>query len=204
MEFPDLGVQCHRADCGELDFLPFRCGYCEQKFCEAHWKVDAHQCPRRDRVVDRRVPNCPICQEIVSLGANEDPDTAVDRHIRLGCRRGAAKDQRKPAKKPNGCTFRRCAQKPLVIDVCSGCTQRFCIRHLHADVHDCKGPPRTQAAAAAASPLGGGDMLSIFAGKRTNPTPTPAAKAALGSKRPPPAPRRPKPKLKPDTGCICA
>ncbi|KAJ2801379.1 hypothetical protein H4R21_002810 [Coemansia helicoidea] len=203
MEFPDLGVQCHRSDCNALDFLPFRCDYCTNKFCEAHWKVDGHQCPRRDRIVDRRVPNCPVCQQIVSLGPHDDPDTAVDRHIRTGC--GRRQGAQKPAKRPGGCVFRRCAEKPLVIDTCPRCTQRFCIKHLHADVHDCKGrgSPAPAKPAAGAGWAGVGDSLSIFAGKRT---PTPKAASQTGATTPAAAAAtKAKPKAaRKDSVCICA
>ncbi|PIA19123.1 hypothetical protein COEREDRAFT_21462, partial [Coemansia reversa NRRL 1564] len=139
MEMPDIGVQCHQRDCRALDYLPFTCQYCQKQFCEAHWKADKHSCPKRDLIVDRRVPSCPICQKVISLGPNEDPDTVVDRHINAGCdgKRNTARKQT-PVRKPNGCTFKRCTLKSLVIDTCPGCRQRFCITHLHADVHECQ------------------------------------------------------------------
>ncbi|KAJ2700171.1 hypothetical protein H4R19_005490 [Coemansia spiralis] len=199
MEFPELGVQCHRSDCNELDFLPFRCDYCTHKFCEAHWKVDGHQCPRRDRVVDRRVPNCPICQQIVSLGPNEDPDTAVDRHIRTSCGRRRQDAQKPAAKRPTGCVFRKCAEKPLVIDTCPQCAQRFCIKHLHADVHDCtkRGSSAPARSAAGAGWAGLGDPLSMFANKRT-PTPKAASRPAAA------AAAKTKVARKKDSVCVCA
>ncbi|KAJ1740033.1 hypothetical protein LPJ68_004139 [Coemansia sp. RSA 1086] len=74
MEFPELGEQCNLKDCRTLDFLPFT---------DEHWKVDQHNCPRKDLIVDRRVPSCPICQQVISMGPNEDPDAVKDSYGEL-------------------------------------------------------------------------------------------------------------------------
>ncbi|KAJ2720730.1 zinc finger, AN1-type domain [Coemansia sp. Cherry 401B] len=188
MEFPDLGEQCNLRDCQELDFLPFTCQYCKKRFCEAHWRAADHSCARKDLIIDRQVPNCPICQQVVSLGPNEDPDTAVDRHISRECGQQRVRNAAKP--KSNGCAHKRCKNKPIAFGTCPECTQRFCIPHLHVSDHEC-------ARRAASAPVGSvrSDMFSVFAPKRTA---TPRS-GAPGSGRPVASTKT---KTK-DTGCIC-
>lgn len=44
MEFPELGDHCSLDDCNELDFLPFKCQYCNQVFCRLHCQPLQHHC----------------------------------------------------------------------------------------------------------------------------------------------------------------
>lgn len=141
MEFPDLGKQCAKSDCQQLDFLPFKCGYCQKSFCEAHWKVLQHSCPRQDLIRDRRVPDCPLCGEIISMGPHEDPNTVVERHIRAGkCRTNRAASEQPPQKsrgEEGWCGYRKCKDKPLVLVECSYCRNKYCLKHRFEGDHEC-------------------------------------------------------------------
>uniref|UniRef100_A0A0E0M0S6 AN1-type domain-containing protein n=1 Tax=Oryza punctata TaxID=4537 RepID=A0A0E0M0S6_ORYPU len=44
--FPDLGAQCDREDCNQLDFLPFDCDGCGKTFCAEHRTYRDHGCAR--------------------------------------------------------------------------------------------------------------------------------------------------------------
>jgi len=45
MEFPDLGQQCARKHCAQLDFLPLECAHCHLVFCKEHHPPSDHECP---------------------------------------------------------------------------------------------------------------------------------------------------------------
>jgi len=44
MELPTLGKQCNAAMCGQLDFLPILCKFCELVFCKNHFQPSIHHC----------------------------------------------------------------------------------------------------------------------------------------------------------------
>jgi hypothetical protein len=53
---------CAFPDCGQLDFLPFKCG-CGQTFCLEHRTAAAHNC--KATVPDcKQVIVCPICAQV--------------------------------------------------------------------------------------------------------------------------------------------
>ena len=55
----EVGKQCSDPSCLLVDFLPFKCHHCELSFCQDHFKVDAHKCPKYDESKYNRVaPNC--------------------------------------------------------------------------------------------------------------------------------------------------
>ena len=55
----EIGKQCSHQSCLLVDFLPFKCQHCELAFCQEHFKVEAHQCPKYDEGKHNRVaPNC--------------------------------------------------------------------------------------------------------------------------------------------------
>ncbi|KAI7825781.1 hypothetical protein BX661DRAFT_184155 [Kickxella alabastrina] len=45
MELPNVGENCAVEGCGHLDFLPVKCGFCDQHYCSKHGNADAHACP---------------------------------------------------------------------------------------------------------------------------------------------------------------
>lgn len=52
---------CAWPDCGQLDFLPFKCG-CGQTFCLEHRTAAAHKC--RLAGESKQVIVCPICAQV--------------------------------------------------------------------------------------------------------------------------------------------
>lgn len=44
MEFPELGKNCDKVGCNDLDFLPIKCQYCQKYFCTKHFLPQDHQC----------------------------------------------------------------------------------------------------------------------------------------------------------------
>ncbi|KAI8324878.1 hypothetical protein GQ54DRAFT_284083 [Martensiomyces pterosporus] len=162
MEFPDLGKNCTRKDCNRLDFLPFKCQYCKRPFCENHWKVEQHDCPQKHLVVDMRVPDCPLCGAVVSLRRGEDPNIAVDAHIRAGCKMVSSTP---PAYKSNACAYKRCHDKVLVLTKCPYCQLSFCLKHRFEGDHDCT-RRGSSAPPAANGPKTGGMLKNIVPMKK--------------------------------------
>ena len=54
MEFPELGKNCTKEDCKELDFLPIICQFCKKPFCSKCFLPADHQCAvYKDKKVDK-------------------------------------------------------------------------------------------------------------------------------------------------------
>lgn len=54
-----VGKQCSHPSCSLVDFLPFKCQHCEDSFCQEHFKVEDHVCPKYDaNKHDRIAPSC--------------------------------------------------------------------------------------------------------------------------------------------------
>lgn len=61
MALLSVGQSCSKKspDCGVVDFLPYKCDYCEDKFCEEHRFPESHNCEKYDaNAVDRRALQC--------------------------------------------------------------------------------------------------------------------------------------------------
>ncbi|KAJ2690995.1 hypothetical protein IWW39_000354 [Coemansia spiralis] len=186
MEFPDIG---------------------RHAFCESHWKVDQHNCPKKHLVVDRRVPDCPLCGEVISTSVGENPNAAVDRHISTVCAKnpGATRPAR-PAAKPsnannNGCALKRCKDKTIVFAECPYCRLKFCMKHRFEGDHECT----KRAASAPPASTGFASMINTDAlsskmrplfGNSASPSAASTATAARNRK-----PARPASKTK-DSGCV--
>lgn len=61
-----IGTQCADPLCRLVDFLPFKCPHCSQSFCQEHYKVEAHKCPKYDESKHNRV--APDCAYPIPLG----------------------------------------------------------------------------------------------------------------------------------------
>lgn len=104
----EVGKQCLHPSCLLVDFLPFKCHYCELSFCQEHFKADAHKCPKYDESKYNRVaPNCmsdPIgsiicilthmpfsiylgllCNIPVAVPPGQDPNIRMDIHLEKEC-----------------------------------------------------------------------------------------------------------------------
>ncbi|KAJ3121982.1 zinc finger, AN1-type domain [Nowakowskiella sp. JEL0407] len=134
MELPSLGTQCKISTCKQLDFLPFKCNFCKETFCQDHWKVSAHSCPNPP--LDARAPICPVCNKAVPVNKGEDPNRRVYDHIAAGC--PTPETSTTGIAYSNRCTYPGCKQKELIPIVCKGCNQKFCISHRLDTDHNCK------------------------------------------------------------------
>ncbi|PWA00071.1 hypothetical protein BB558_003883 [Smittium angustum] len=105
MELPHVGEHCSNKDCNRLDFLPYKCEYCNKKFCENHWKANDHSCENQHKILDFRIPTCPICNLPVPINRGEDPNYKVENHIRMGCSKIPGKSGKNPGQKGAQCGF---------------------------------------------------------------------------------------------------
>ncbi|KXS17874.1 hypothetical protein M427DRAFT_54122 [Gonapodya prolifera JEL478] len=149
MELPNVGIHCALPTCNQLDFLPFKCQYCFSKFCQDHWKVDAHDCKSKppDYLVDARTTVCPLCDKVVSVARGDDPNEMVDLHIRLGCPPtlpSSSSSSSLLAPTPSGstlgtssCPVPRCNYKGPVVVRCENCGVVHCVRHRNPRDHSC-------------------------------------------------------------------
>lgn len=141
-----IGQHCAWPDCGQLDFLPFRCG-CGQTFCLDHRSAAAHKC-RLAAADCKQVIVCPICAQGVELKATDDPNVVFDRHQQAGC---DPSNYARVHKKPR-CPVQGCKEKLTSINTytCKDCRTAVCLRHRLSVDHKCPGPTAAASAAAAA------------------------------------------------------
>ncbi|KAH7731353.1 zinc finger protein [Aphelenchoides avenae] len=146
-EFPDLGKHCSYSRCNLLDFLPMRCDACKEVYCSGHIMYDTHECHSSYKK-NVQVPVCPLCNRPVPTAKGELPDVKVGEHI----------DNRLPIGPSDGEEKSRLQEpmlaKALVPILCRDCKRNFCIKHRHADDHQCNkrhnNPAFRQAASQAA------------------------------------------------------
>lgn len=56
-----IGKQCSHQSCHLVDFLPFKCQHCQESYCQEHFMVQTHSCPKYDESKHNRVaPNCKV------------------------------------------------------------------------------------------------------------------------------------------------
>ncbi|KAI9323073.1 hypothetical protein BX666DRAFT_1883048 [Dichotomocladium elegans] len=131
MELPNIGKHCTFDGCAQLDFLPYTCYRCKRIFCQEHFKLVDHHCPRiDDPQFDIRVPTCPICDKPVPGPRGEDPNIRVNRHIQNNCA-----DLDKPT---NVCHQKGCKAKLLVPMQCMDCRHAYCVKHRLPVDHECQ------------------------------------------------------------------
>jgi hypothetical protein len=99
-----VGKQCSHAACHLVDFLPFKCQHCQESFCQEHFKVDDHNCPKYDASKHNRVaPSCkfprynfypymlrnicagPLCNSPVAIPPGQDPNIRMEQHFAKEC-----------------------------------------------------------------------------------------------------------------------
>ncbi|KAJ1911363.1 hypothetical protein IWQ60_010178 [Tieghemiomyces parasiticus] len=138
MALLDVGRQCALPECRQLDFLPFRCQFCHEDYCESHWKVTGHDCPQKEQVKDVRVPVCPLCQKPVPVRRGDDPNLRVEQHIANNCA-DPGTSVSAPAYR-SACYYPACKAKVLVATRCAKCQEQFCLKHRFETDHKCPGP----------------------------------------------------------------
>ncbi|KAK2941799.1 putative AN1-type zinc finger protein 2A [Blattamonas nauphoetae] len=128
----DYGLHCSEPTCRQLDFLPIKCNHCGLPFCAEHYDPTRHSCSYSlQPPSDRTVPRCPLCNQPVYVGLNEDPNIAVNRHIEQGCKL--------PARPSNliQCTFHGCSEQMHVPLFCPYCHKALCVKHHLPESHMC-------------------------------------------------------------------
>lgn len=64
MDMDDIGALCDHPECSIRTYLPFKCEFCTEIFCDEHRSVAAHSCDsHKDR--DVHVPSCPSCHAVL-------------------------------------------------------------------------------------------------------------------------------------------
>ncbi|KAF9388518.1 zinc finger, AN1-type domain [Podila verticillata] len=137
MELPSIGKHCSDATCSQLDFLPFTCPYCKQIFCQDHWRLEGHNCPKKDEATlrDQRVPICPLCDKPVPVKKGEDPNVRMEQHIAAGCPEPAT-----TISKPiytNSCNAKGCKNRSAIPIICQKCRLNYCLKHRLEGDHSC-------------------------------------------------------------------
>ena len=132
-----IGKQCSHPSCNLIDFLPFKCHHCGDHFCQEHFKVAAHACPKYDETKHNRVaPDCtlstfftsqyflsvspgPLCNTPVAVRPEQDPNIRMSEHIDNECSVTTGKDGR--ARSTPVCARPNCKKvlfSPIRCDVC--------------------------------------------------------------------------------------
>ncbi|KAJ7069731.1 hypothetical protein C8F01DRAFT_1113760 [Mycena amicta] len=129
-----IGQQCSHQTCGLVDFLPFKCQHCRASFCQEHFKVSAHSCPKYDAKYNRVSPNCPLCNVVVSVRPGQDANEAVETHFMTDCSvmTGRAKARSSPV-----CARARCGKTLFAPIRCTKCNKQFCAAHRFPADHTC-------------------------------------------------------------------
>lgn len=132
-EGEDYGKHCEFQSCQQLSFLPLKCEGCGKFFCKNHNFRDNHNCSKSTRIS----PKCPICQQTIIVGLNEDLNFKVNQHIEMGCRVFKPFfDESKTV--GNLCFFSGCKESANSPIVCPYCNQKFCPQHQLPEVHKCR------------------------------------------------------------------
>jgi len=106
-ELHDVGAHCAAAGCGRQDFLPFTCDACGRKFCQDHFRREAHDCS---------APQAVRPQAAAAAAAAAAPPVDLPRCAAKGCKEQLFAHNR----------FH-----------CERCGQHVCIRHRFEDDHPC-------------------------------------------------------------------
>lgn len=133
-----LGKHCALEECGQVDFLPFKCSACAETFCLEHRTCKAHRCPKGSSS-DDSVIVCPLCAKGFQMRPGEAADAAFERHTRSGCNPAnynAVHNKRK-------CPVPRCQEKLNTTNIyrCKHCQVEVCLKHRLPADHKCQRQP---------------------------------------------------------------
>ncbi|RDB17982.1 AN1-type zinc finger protein 2A [Hypsizygus marmoreus] len=144
----NIGKQCSHPSCLLIDFLPFKCQHCEDSFCQEHFMVTAHKCPKYDETKHNRVaPDCPLCNTPVAVRPGQDPNARMEEHFNKECSVMTGKSER--TRSMPVCARRNCKKLLFSPIRCDKCKAQFCPSHRFPSDHDCKPidlPPTAKAA----------------------------------------------------------
>lgn len=78
MEFPSVGAHCDAPSCQSLDFLPYRCTFCQHTFCSPHRLPADHACTNWSMESHANsVQVCPLCEQLILTPKQHDSATIV-------------------------------------------------------------------------------------------------------------------------------
>jgi predicted nucleic acid binding AN1-type Zn finger protein len=141
-----IGKQCSHPSCLLVDFLPFKCQHCEDAFCQEHFMVSAHHCPKYDENKHNRVaPDCvsflvpslifcsdslsskgPFCHTPVAVRPNQDPNARMEEHFNNECSVMSGKTSK--VKSTPVCARGNCKKVLFQPIQCTVSTLKLCIR----------------------------------------------------------------------------
>ncbi|KAF5369327.1 hypothetical protein D9758_002749 [Tetrapyrgos nigripes] len=134
-----IGKQCSHPSCLLIDFLPFKCQHCEDSFCQEHFMVNAHSCPKYDASKHNRVaPNCPLCNEPVAIRVGQEPNARMEEHFAKECSVMLGKTVKKST--PT-CARAKCGKVLFSPIRCDKCQKQFCPTHRFPSDHSCNSTP---------------------------------------------------------------
>lgn len=134
--FADKGAFCESEHCHHLDFLPFRCQFCDHTYCLDHYRPEDHHCSSPTaQAQNKLVILCPMCNGSIRLTGADDPNEKWKEHRRLGgCELSDLKNE-----SPKKCPVKGC-QELLTISnrlQCKSCSTLTCIKHRLPADHSC-------------------------------------------------------------------
>jgi predicted nucleic acid binding AN1-type Zn finger protein len=131
-----IGAHCSHPECGQVDFLPFKCDCCSRVFCLEHRSYRAHACEKADGN-DSQVIICPLCAKSIRLKGHKDVHEAFDAHSRANCDpSNYAKVHHKPRCSAPGCKERL---REVNTYRCKTCGKDVCMAHRFESDHACPG-----------------------------------------------------------------
>ncbi|KAF8645246.1 hypothetical protein AX16_008072 [Volvariella volvacea WC 439] len=168
-----IGKQCAHSSCLLVDFLPFKCYHCDASFCQEHFKVAAHNCPKYDENAHNRVaPNCPLCNVPVAFRPGQDPNDRMEEHFNTDCTVMTGK----AAKSKSPVCARASCKKVLFSPIsCDKCRRQFCPAHRFPSDHNCTSA--TSQPAAPGRQAAQSNLLAKFDAKAINAKATGAVDA---------------------------
>merc|ERR1712054_404489 len=60
----DIGKLCDYPDCSCRTYLPYKCEFCSESFCDEHRSVTSHSCEGHSQQ-SVNVPSCPTCKKVL-------------------------------------------------------------------------------------------------------------------------------------------
>ena len=118
----DIGKKCTILGCGKMDYLSFQCFECQDTFCQFHYRE--HQCSKSEG----RSAKCMVCNTIIGIAIDEDPDIKIDAHLRRNCH-----EKKAPTK-----ACHACHKSTAITTTCKNCNQLYCLQHRNPLDHTCK------------------------------------------------------------------
>lgn len=114
---------------------------CKLVFCQQHYKPvesntdNDHLCLEFHKAIDRKAITCPVCSQVVPVNRDQDPNVAVDLHLRKNC----PKEKGSSSPSFNKCGIKGCNKKEIILVTCDKCLGKYCIRHRLEIDHKCQG-----------------------------------------------------------------